>query len=465
MKKLIPFLTLLTFLGCDKEVPIRTVFDFELGTVYVPNVVVNMPRTTEFSITPERVVSTTSYSFRYALTQGTGHFQDATGATIAQNQWTPLEGLEFSFDYVPATAETHELTVYVRENSGAYEHSQVLTYDVTNNNFTFMATATTTNVNVFIPIPVNFNINQIGEGTVNYTMTFESTGDGTLEYDGIVYTAGQVIPMNTGASSGDYVGSSGGNHIVTFTVTNDNTPPVIVEDDINVTINNYLFDFTGFPDDNTIFQTSFVNLNFDVDETEGTSPFYEMRYVFDAGNATLRDGLGNVLTPDVYYTIDDPVNGFIWALEGTDIGTVTISFYIRNHIGNEESVILNIEVEQPSDYSVTPSVASSNQYQVGGAGDLCAIHYSSRVTITATYVAGGTQLTFVSLIRTGTGQVIDNAYHVLAVGESKIYNNLVDNEEYEVHYTNTVTGEDIIKTFIAADAPPSQYITDCFPGG
>lgn len=456
---------IVAFLGCDKEVPIQTVFDFEIDTTYALGGVVNTPRATDFVITPERLVSTTSYSFRYTLSQGTGHFQDASGAIIPENQWTPLPALEFSFDYIPATVETHQLTVYIRDNSGTYEHEQTLTYEVEHNNFTFTATATNTGVNVFVPIPVNLNLNQIGPGAINYTMIFESTGVGTFEYGGFVYQAGEPITVNAGASNGNYTGTSGGTHIVTFTVSNDNIPPVVVNDDISVVINNYLFDITAFPDENSIFSGEVIDLNFDVNEVEGNSPLYEMRYVLDSGAAILQDELGASLSPNTYYTIDDAVNGFVWQLEGTTVGTVTISFYIRNHVGNEKFVTLNIEVEQPSDFSIDPDISSTEQYQVGGSGELCAIHYSSMVTFTATHIAGGTQLTFVSLIRTSTGQVIDNAPHFLALGGSRIYTGLVDNQEYEIRYTNTVTGEIIIKTFIAADAPPTQNIANCFPGG
>lgn len=465
MKKITALIALTMLLSCEKEIPIITAFDFNLETLYVSNVVVNTTRQTEFTITPEQVVSTNTHSFRYVLTQGSGSFFDESGVMIPQNEWRPLNSLIFTFDYLPTTAETHQLTIFVRDSSGAYEHSQELTYEVSNNGFTFTATATTTEVNVEIPIPVNFNLNQIGEGTVNYTMLFESTGDGILDYDGVIYTAGEPIPLQIGSSSGDYIGTSGGTHNITFTVNNDNVPPVIEEDNISVVINNFLFDFIGLADDNTIFSGATIDLNFDINETEGESPLYEMRYVFNQGNAILRDVLGNEVSPNVYYEIDDPINGFIWELEGTDIGTVDITFYIRNHIENEEMITMVIEVAQPSDFSINTFIHQEDIYQQGGPGELCQINYYSRATFTADYVAEGGQLTFVSLIRTDTGDVIDDVAHFLAQGESITYNDLEDNVEYQVHYTNMVTGEDIIKTFVSLVAPPNESLQDCFVSG
>lgn len=465
MRKITTLTLLILLWGCTKEIPVITAFDFELEALYTPNVVVNNPQATAFTITPEVVVTTTTYSFKYELTQGSGHFLDEAGSAIPENEWIPVNGLAFTFDYFPETAETHQLTVSVRESSGEFEHSQQLTYQVANNGFTFSAEAGIVEVNVDVPVPVNFNLDQTNEGNVSYTMTFESTGTGTLEYEGVTYGSGDPIPIGTGASSGNYTGTSGGMHEITFTVSNDDTPPLVIEDTLSILIQNFLFELSGFSGADTVFSGATTNLTFDVNETEGQSPMYEMRYVFEQGNAIIRDDTGNVLSPDVYYEVNDPLNGFSWEFEGTDTGTVAVTFYMRNHIGNEESVAFTIEVEQSSDFSINTFVHQDNIYQVGGAGDLCQINYYSRATFTATYVAEGGQLTFVSLIRTDTGAVVDNVPHFLSQGQSRTYNNLADNVEYEVHYTNTVTGENIIKTFVSLVAPPDQHLAPCFPGG
>lgn len=466
MKKTAAFALLILLLACTKkEVPVPKFFDFELETSYTSEVLVNTPGTTEFIIVPEEETGTEKYEFKYVVSQGTGHFLDKGGNPLPEEQWSSLSELVFTFDYLPVTAGTHQVTVNIRNSSGAFEHSLDLTYEVANNGFVFIAMAATTDVNVETPIPVNFNLVQTDEGNVSYSMVFESTGSGTLEYGGEVYAQGEPVPLTPGESSGNYIGTTGGTHEVLFTVSNDNVPQVVKEDDISVVINNFVFEFSGVASDDSLFPGYVTNLNFGVNELEGESPVYEFRYVLNEGNAIIRDSEGAALSPEVYYPVNDPVPGFIFRAEAVAVGTVNVTFYIRNHIGREEAIALTLHVAQPSDVGIVTSVQQQNIYQQGGAGDICRIHYFSRVDFTATYTAGDGQLSFVSLNRADTGATVPLASHVLNEGQTFTYTNLADGVEYEVHYINPVSGEEITRTFVSEVAPPDQNIANCFPAG
>ncbi len=485
MKKLYYCLALLTVFACDKEIEIISVFDFEMEHFYSPNATINVPQNIDFTLTPEKVVSGTTYFFKYGLTAGTGHFLDAEGEMITENEWVQVAGTTFNLDYVGTTAESHEVNIFIRESSGTYEKEDTLTFQVDNTEFTFSATATDTNVNVNIPIPINFNLNQIGEGTVQHSMLFATTHEGTLTYDGVIYAAGEPIPLAIGASSGSYIGTVGGDHEVTFTVTNDNTPPIEHSDMVTMTINDYLFELTGFPEANSIFQGQAIDLNFDVDETEGNSPSYEMRYVITIGNATITDDMGSPLNENDYYSITDAINGFNWQLQSNTVGDINITFYIRNHIQKEESIAFNIEVVEASDFEIVTDFTEhlQNVTVVGGmSGNRCRRKFSSDVTFTVTSTGIGAQLILVSLTHVGSGDVLDNTGHILNVGESLDYTDttgnmaialfwdnviednweelLIDGEEYEIHFNNPTSGEDIIKTFFAYDAPDDENLNN-----
>ena len=117
---------------------------------------------------------------------------------------------------------TNESTVrmaFTVRNDTGLEKTVDITVNVAAKDYTFTASGTLQQAYIGEQVDVNFNISEIGIGGDTYEMYFSANGNnGSFEYAGTSYSAGESFDVPVGAFSGKYVGTTEGSHNITYTV-------------------------------------------------------------------------------------------------------------------------------------------------------------------------------------------------------------------------------------------------------
>ena len=206
MKKIYYYLWSLVIFACTKEADITTVFDFQVDYFYSQNGIINQAQNIDFVIVPETKVSGTKYFFKYGLTAGTGHFLDADGLVITENQWTALSATTFNLDYIGTSSENHMITIFIREGSGTFEKKRVLPLLVTTIAPSFDVSWDENNyqgsdlIHQIVPQSGESKFNVIGDdGVSQYTMTINTLDEiQGIFYQGVNYNTNEDIPLTRG---------------------------------------------------------------------------------------------------------------------------------------------------------------------------------------------------------------------------------------------------------------------------
>ncbi|KAA1246128.1 DUF5011 domain-containing protein [Aquimarina sp. RZ0] len=84
---------------------------------------------------------------------------------------------------------------------------------------TFTSTPAVLSEEVNTPVNINFELTEV-LSRFSYTMMYTASNEGVFMYNGVEYQAGDEIPIELGASVGEYTGTQEGEHSLEFTVTN-----------------------------------------------------------------------------------------------------------------------------------------------------------------------------------------------------------------------------------------------------
>lgn len=457
-----------------------------------------------FDIT-ETAPSETEYEFKYTVTKGEAVIKNGAKEIFA-NQWESVNVGSFNRTFIGTKEGETIIECMVRNKTTSIQKTQTIKINVIPSEYTFNASATSNNEFSKVPVNVNFNVNQVGGSTDTYSMTFSTSGNGTFVYNNVTYTQGQIIPFFNGPSAGKYIGTTSGNHNVTFTVTNQNNKTkssqvnitykdndftlstsgdgslnvnetknfnvflsqnstdndityevkytigsgsigngfitkggspvslgtyetiskgttqltfhgtevgaisvlVDVKDSngivhsatVSFNVRGISFDFTGAPQQNSIFVTSTTNLNFDVTESAASGTGYEMKYAFTEGNGQIMNGANPVMA-NQWETVS--TGSFNRTFVGTTEGAIKMLFTVRNKTSlTEKTQVVTVNVT-PSDYSFNATGTTNNQItktpvnvnfnvnQIGGGADTYGMTYTTSGT--GTFVYNGTTYT------------------------------------------------------------------------
>ncbi|POS00947.1 hypothetical protein Q361_11751, partial [Flavobacterium croceum DSM 17960] len=171
-----------------------------------------------FDIT-ESASSGTNYEMKYVFQQGDGLIYNGS-SLISSNTWSPVNVGSYGRVFKANTTGTIKILFTVRNTTTLVEATQVVTINVSQQNFTFTATNSSNSITVGSQTQINFTLTPQGSVVTSYTMQFTTTGNGTLVYNGTTYTAGQPINIMPGSFSAQYIPNSPGIHNINFTVTN-----------------------------------------------------------------------------------------------------------------------------------------------------------------------------------------------------------------------------------------------------
>ncbi|SEC65676.1 protein of unknown function [Tenacibaculum sp. MAR_2009_124] len=294
-----------------------------------------------------------TYEMSYTINSGNATIKNAAGSTLNSSSYYPVSHGNFNWQFIGSVEGNVSITFTARNSSGATK-SKTVDITVNKTDFNFNAISTQTTASVGNLVPVNFTLSKLGTESISYNLSFSSTITSKLKIGGTTYTAGQQIPVNIGNFSGDLITESTGNNEVTFTITASNN--VTKSDDISISISPLDFTLEGSPQQNSIYKNESTNLNFEVSQS-GTPLTYEMSYVINSGNATIKNAAGSTLNSTTYYPIS--LGNFNWQFVGSSEGNVSITFTARNSSGAIKSKTISVEVKQ-TDFTFTAIAGQSS---------------------------------------------------------------------------------------------------------
>lgn len=314
----------------------------------------------------ETAASGTNYEMKYSITEGNAEIKNGS-RTILANQWENVNIGSYNRTFIGTTVGTIKVLFTVRNRTSLVEKTQLVTVNVSPSDYTFTATGTTNNQTTKTPVNVNFNVNQVGGGDDTYNMTFTTTGTGTFEYNGNTYTAGKVIPFTRGASNGQYIGTTGGVHDITFTIANQNAKSRTATIKLNYNNNDFSLSSSG---DGSLNVNSSKTFNvFLSQSTTDNSITYQVKYTVGSGsigNGTIRKA-GEVVSFGTYQEIVTGQSEFDFT--GTADGVVFINAEVRDSNGLIHTTTLNFNVKAIS-------------YNFSGASQFNSIYINGTTPIT-----------------------------------------------------------------------------------
>ena len=322
-----------------------------------------------------------SYELNYFITGGPAQLYNGNSA-ITPSQYFTVNPGSFSYDFIGDQAGTYEITFLLRDSNGQILEEKV-TVVVGNNDFTVTMTPSKSTEFSNIPVNIIVNIDEVPDGANDtYQAFYSSSKNGKMTVNGVDYGPGETFPLSAGNSNITYTGEEPGQHNIVLSVESGSD----VTRTANTTINydQVDFSFTGGAQKTEISVGETTALNFNITESVGSSN-YRMRFTMN-GNAIIKDASGTEVSPGNIYNV--PKGNFNWSLEGTDDGSISITFTAQNDTGLEKQVTISITVNA-KDYNFTASASESSAFtnevipanfnisEIGIGGDTYEMYFSS----------------------------------------------------------------------------------------
>ena len=362
-----------------------------------------------FDIT-ESAASGTDYEIKYELQQGNAEIRNGA-RTMTVNQWESVNVGSFNRTFVGTTSGTIKILFTVRNKVSLVEKTQIIQVVVSPSDYTFSATGTTNNQITKTPVNVNFNVNQIGGGADTYTMTFTTSGTGTFIYNGISYTAGQVIPFTAGSSNGEYIGTTGGAHDIVFTVINQDSKSKSATVKLNYVINDFTLSSSGDGSLN-ISESKDFNVFLSQNSTDNAIS-YQVKYTIASGSVgtgTITQG-GLSVPYGAFQSITTGTSQLTF--RGTAAGKVNINVEVKDSNGITHSTVVIFDVK-----AISYTFSGASQFNAIFVNALTPVTFD----ITETALSGTDYEIKYALtqgnaeIRNGANPVIANQWESVNVG-------------------------------------------------
>lgn len=162
-------------------------------------------------------VGSPEYTMRFSM-NGNALVKDNNGVEVSPGNSYDVDTGNFNWTLEGTNESTVRMAFTVRNDTGL-EKTVDITVNVAAKDYTFTASSTLQQAFTGEQVDMNFNISEIGIGGDTYEMYFSANGNnGTFEYAGTGYSAGESFSIPVGAFSGKYTGLTEGGHNVTFTV-------------------------------------------------------------------------------------------------------------------------------------------------------------------------------------------------------------------------------------------------------
>ncbi len=317
-------------------------------------------------------IGSSDYTMRYSM-NGNALIKNETGNVVSAGNIYDVPKGNFNWSLEGTDESNITLTFYVQNDTGL-EKTVTITIDVTPKNYNFTANATQSGAYTGGLVDINFNISELGIGGDTYTMYF-STGssNGSFEYQGTTYAAGESFPVPIGSFQGKYTGISESNHNIEFTVRSSSD--VEKTADINIDYEKYeeFFDFNASQSSIDKYEDQPFPFNFVTNASTGHDPSvtYELTFTFNDASA------GYIVYKGTIYREGEVIP--------MDYGSTSMQFYPLT----DENFSIDFRVEnstgisQTANESVTmfkkPKVAAKGEKHNVSCGGLNGCDYQVRI--------------------------------------------------------------------------------------
>lgn len=304
---------------------------------------ISVGETTNLNFNISESVGSSDYTMRFTM-NGNARLTDSNGTEVSPGNSYGVNTGNFNWT-LEGTDESTVKMVFVVQNDTGLEKTVDITVNVAAKDYTFNASATSQQAYTDEMVDMNFNISEIGIGGDTYEMYFSAGGNnGTFEFGGTDYSAGESFTVPVGAFSGKYSGSSEGSHNITFTVRSSSD----VEKRANVNINYTVYEEAFTLNLSQSSQDKYIDVPFDItaitNATSGHDPnvTYSMTFTFIGASAGMLS-YKNVLYGEGEIIPLDYGSAPMQFTPETD-ENFTINFLVENSTGQSQTASESVEM-------------------------------------------------------------------------------------------------------------------------
>lgn len=304
---------------------------------------ISVGETTSLNFNISESVGSSDYTMRFTM-NGNAKLTDSNGSEVSPGNSYDVNTGNFNWT-LEGTDESTVKMVFVVQNDTGLEKTVDITVNVAAKDYTFNASGTSQQAYTNEMVDMNFNISEIGIGGDTYEMYFSAGGNnGTFEFGGTDYSAGESFTVPVGSFSGKYFGSSEGSHNITFTVRSSSD----VEKRANVNINYTVYEEAFTLNLSQSSQDKYIDVPFDItaitNATSGHDPnvTYSMTFTFIGASAGMLR-YKNVLYAEGEIIPLDYGSAPLQFTPETD-ENFTINFLVENSTGQSQTASENVEM-------------------------------------------------------------------------------------------------------------------------
>jgi len=360
MKNLDPFriilaslLCLALILACSKDFDkiVEDSFDFSFTGNNEEEIFIFEPSKTEFSLDPERMVTTVDYFMKYTVLSGKGYYMDSRNDTIKENDTIVVRDFNMNYNYMAMDTGAHKVKVLAWD-SNKLEKELALTYNTSFASFSFLLNKGTENliINTLNPVTVtllrdsdtgNPASGKDGEFDISYQL---ENGTGKLYLEGTAYDIGKPFTLPRGITEFGYRPETLGDHRIIMTAIAPDG--AVITKELLLTVNNLNFTFRATASASQVELDTNIALNIDLQTEDGESEVtYGISHSFSSdseGAGTVRDQNGGVMDPGTFRPIDS--GNYNFTFQDDELGQRKIYFDVRDSNGQTKRDSVLIEV-------------------------------------------------------------------------------------------------------------------------
>lgn len=446
-------LALVAFItSCEKEIDIKTSFPFTIESNFKESVIINTKNEVSFNLTPEQIVTSNVYTMSYRVLTGQGSFYLEDGTLLLENEITLLNGLSIKPLFSSQTIGDTQIEITFSDQQGE-EETEIINLITIDNPFSVELNTVSTIATINESKDFSLILINTGEdkSTTYKASLFISQGTGTIELldsDGNlveVLDQNKTFDITPGTHNYSITLNNAGVNILEVNITDSNGQES--NDAIEFAVDVINFNFTGEPTSNTAALGNEVEINFNLNETDGGNADYQMRYILSEGDADIYIGANEILAGT---NVDVNLGAFTWDFRPTEIGDITLKFVVSNNTGVEKEIDVIINVEDRSfDFSATRTLASlplgesvNINYIISETGGSEQDNYTMTYTSTSngTIVINGEEfqpgttinLPTLNFVATYTGNSFGE--HVITSVITSLSNNITVEKDVEIEY-------------------------------
>lgn len=214
---------------------------------------ITVGETTSLNFNISESIGSSDYTMRFSI-NGNASIRNENGNEVSAGSLYDVPKGNFNWSLEGITESNVNMTFYVQNDTGL-EKSVTIPLNVTPKNYNFNATANQSEAFTDEAVSINFNITELGIGGDTYSMYYSSgSSNGTFEYEGKTFSAGESFTVPIGSFQGKYTGISESDHNVEFTVRSSSGVEKTADVNIQYSMYQEFFDLTVSHPSVDIFQ-------------------------------------------------------------------------------------------------------------------------------------------------------------------------------------------------------------------